>query len=131
MAEVAELVDLADNVFEKFSWRHKKEVAISTYAYAMQLGYGKMGAYQYASFATRVQERTVRGWIAAWAKGPEGFLSACNWGKNSVPTTLGEEDVIAASKQWWFDRAPKKGGRCFLVAFALLPLPHRCCCRRA
>ena len=85
---------------------------------ARELGYGKLDAYFQACFGPRVHESTVRMWVRDWLKSTEGFFSSINWGKNSIPTILGEEDVIAASKQWWFDRAPKKGALLLLDAVA-------------
>ena len=49
-AEVAELVSKSDEIFVKFSWRDRKELAISSFAKARSCGYSKMTAYLVASF---------------------------------------------------------------------------------
>ena len=107
-AEVAELVSKSDEIFVKFSWRERKELAISSFAKARSCGYSKMTAYLVASFGARVSQTTVRIWIKAWQHGDDGFFS-CNKGTNTVRSNLSEPDVMALATQWWLDHAPRKG----------------------
>ena len=62
-AKIADLVGRADEIFVQFSWRQRKEMAISTFAKAMECKYSKLASYLIASFAARVTERTIRDWI--------------------------------------------------------------------
>ena len=82
---------------------------MATFAHARGQGFSKMGSYCLASSPARVRESQVRNWIASWMKTKEGFFAECNWGKNSVPTILGEEDVKTACSRWWMGHGPKKG----------------------
>ena len=116
-AKIAELVGKLDEE-EEFSWRQRRKLAIKAFVAAVLFGYAKLVAYHVATFAAGVSSRSVQDWVAKWRKSPDGFEQHFNWGKNSgSPSILLEEDVQAASKQWWRDNAPRKGRivPCFLA----------------
>ena len=56
--------------------------------------------------------------------GMEGYQGGrtCNWGKNSVPNILAEENVQTACTRWWLAHAPKKGVLLFVVVRMTLVL---------
>ena len=107
--QIADLVGKPDEE-EEFSWRQRRKLAIKAFVTAVAFGYQKLVAYHIATFACGAGARSVQDWVAKWRKSPDGFEQEFKWGKNSGSVSiLMEEDVIAASKQWWRENAPRKG----------------------
>lgn len=103
------LVEKADEVFIEFSWLQRKQWAITTFVQALEDGYPRMFAYEIASVAARVDIATVRRYVKDWLSN-DGFFTSANWGAHDyVPTFLRDEDIAEACREWWRDRAPKKG----------------------
>lgn len=99
-AHVQGLAVLADKTFLDLSWQQRRNFAVCTYSQAMNEGCGKMQAATIASFAARVDERTVREYVKSWMAN-EGFFSPCNWGKNQkVPCYLDDEHVKSQARRW-------------------------------
>ena len=118
-AQIAELAGTLDN-YEELSWRQRRNVAIKSFVGARQFGYGKLVAYHIAAFACGANERAVRDWASRWGRLKEGFEASFSWGGQSAPSILMEEDVIAASRTWWRQHAPKKGAPSFRSVACLL-----------
>ena len=100
---------------DELSWRQRRNLAIKAWLGALQCGYGKLIAYHVASFACGASERVVQAWVARWSQDAEGFEASYSWGGHSSPSILMEEDVMAASRTWWREHAPKKGASSRLV----------------
>ena len=109
--QIADLVGKLEEE-EEFSWRQRRKLVIKAFVTAVAFGYQKLVAYHITTFACGVGARSVQDWVAKWRKSPDGFEQEFKWGKNSgAVSILMEEDVIAASKQWWRENAPRKGVR--------------------
>ena len=113
-AQIADLVGRADEILVQFSWRQRKEMAISAFAKTMECKYSKLASYLIASFAARVTERTIRDWIKGWKIDEDGFF-ACDSGTNCVRSNLDEPDVKDLATKWWMDNAPRKGEPILLI----------------
>ena len=106
--EIAELAGLLDKD-DEFSWRQRRKLGLKTFMNAFAFGYGKLVAYHVATFAAAVSLRTIQDWVYRWRSSKEGFEASFAWGGQSSPSILMEEDVMAASRTWWREHAPKKG----------------------
>ena len=115
-AEICDLVGRADEIFVQFSWRQRKEMAISAFAKAMECKYSTLAFYLIASFAARVAERTIRDWIKGWKIDEDGVF-ACDYGTNCARSNLDEPDVKDLAAKWWMDNAPRKGEPFILLNF--------------
>ena len=115
-ARLAELAARGNREFVDFSWRDRRRIAICTYCIAASEGFSKKDAYEYAQVGARVEWRTVRRWVKEWLA-DEAFWSKFNWGAGEyTPDFLRDEDIKAASRQWWLDHQPKKGKVACMVA---------------
>lgn len=103
------MVEKADTVFLEFSKAQVKQMCVTTFVQALDDGHPRMVAYEFASVAARVDVSTTRRVVKEWLAG-DGFFSHANWSPNEyIPMFLGDEDVANACREWWRERAPRKG----------------------
>lgn len=107
--EMLKLIEASNEVFLDFSMRLRRELAVSAFAKAREVGYEKTASWLMAGIAARVSDRTVRSWINDWVTHGDGFFTSCMSGCNRVAGNLDEPDVKEACRQWWHDQAPIKG----------------------